>query len=109
MWEVVALEAKWADPDLGGEVYAAEGVEKGDAGLATKRRVGERGDVRMRSDRRNRSGDWDHALAGLHLGPGPDVPGHPNSIDALLICAHLRHLSFLSVSVFSFFFLVFSF
>ena len=45
--KVVALEAERADPDLGSEVDAAEGVEKGDASLATKRRVGERGDVRM--------------------------------------------------------------
>lgn len=95
MGKVVALEAKRTDPDLGSEVDAAEGVEKGDAGLTTKRSVREGGDVRMRSDRGNISGDWDDALASLHLGLRPDVPGHTNSVDALLICAHLRHLSFL--------------
>lgn len=38
--EVVALEAEWADPDLGGEVDDAEGVEDGAARAAAQRSVG---------------------------------------------------------------------
>lgn len=37
--EVVALEAEGADPDVGGEVDAAEGVEDGRARLAAEGRV----------------------------------------------------------------------
>jgi len=36
---VVALEAEGADPDLGGEVDDAEGIENGAARAASERRV----------------------------------------------------------------------
>lgn len=88
--EVVALEAERADPDERSEVDAAEGVEHHRAGLAPQRRVGERRDLVVRPDRGNRGGDWDHALARLHLRPGPHVPRHPNPVDPLRI--HVRHL-----------------
>lgn len=44
----------------------------------------------MRSDRRDRGGQWDHAFAQLDFGPWPDVPRHPNSVDSFWI--HLSHL-----------------
>lgn len=90
--EMVALEAEGADPDLGGEVHAREGVEDGGAGLAPERRVGERGDLTVVPDRRDADGEWDHALAGLDLGARPCVPRHPYSVDPLGIrVRHLRH------------------
>lgn len=92
--EVIALVAKGADPDLRAEVHSRERVEDGRAGLASKRRVRERWDVRVGTDRRNGGRKWDHALARLHLGARPDVPRHPHSVETLRICArHLRHLS----------------
>lgn len=38
-WEVVALEAEGADPDLGGEIDDAERVENGTTCSATEWRV----------------------------------------------------------------------
>lgn len=38
-WEVVALEAEGADPDLGGEIHDAERVENGTTCSATEWRV----------------------------------------------------------------------
>lgn len=90
--EVVALEAEGADPDLGGEVDATEGVEDGGAGLAAERGVREGGDLRVGADRGDHGGEWDHALAGLNLRAWPRVPRHPDAVDALGIGArHLRH------------------
>ena len=48
--EVVALEAEGADPDLGSEVHAAEGVQRRQTCLATKRRVWQRGNVGVGTD-----------------------------------------------------------
>lgn len=45
--EMVALVTQNADPDLGGEIHAAKGVESRHASLAAKRRVRERGDIGM--------------------------------------------------------------
>lgn len=90
--EMVALVAEGADPDLGVEVDAREGVEDGGAGLAPQRRVGERGDVRVAPDRSDAGGEWDHALAGLDLGAWPDIPRHAHSVDPFGVCVgHLRH------------------
>lgn len=61
--EVVALVAEGADPDLGGEVDAGEGVEGGGAGLTTERGVREAGDVRVGTDQSHRRRQRDHALA----------------------------------------------
>lgn len=60
---MVALEAKGADPDLGGEIHATEGVQGGEACLASERRVREREYIWMRSDWSDRSSEWNHALA----------------------------------------------
>lgn len=90
--EVVALVAEGADPEEGGEVDAGEGVEDNGAGLASERRVGERGNVGVWADRRDRGGEWDHALAGFDLCSGPGVPGHADAVEALRIwLCHLRH------------------
>lgn len=90
--EVTALVAEGADPDLGGEINTGEGVESSGAGLATQRRVRERGDIRMRTDRGNGSGEWDHALGGFDFGTRPNVPRHTDSVDSFRICAgHFRH------------------
>jgi len=70
--EVVAGEAERADPDLGGEVDAREGVEERGAGsLATERRVrerrrGRRGGVRDATGR-DGGGERHDAAAGLDL------------------------------------------
>lgn len=89
---MITLVAERADPDLGGEVDAREGVEGGRAGLAAQRRVWERGDVGVGPDRGDAGGEWDHALAGLHLSAWPNVPRHPHSVDPLRVCVrHLRH------------------
>lgn len=93
--EVVALVAEGADPDLGREVHAREGVEDGRAGLASEGRVREREDIRVRADRGDGRREWDHALAGFHLSARPDVPRHAHSVETLGICVgHLRHVSF---------------
>lgn len=94
--EVVALKAEWADPNQGREVDTAERVENGGAGLASERRVRIVGYVWVRTDRRNRSGDWNDALACFNFCARPGVPGHTNTIDSLWICvSHFRrHLQF---------------
>jgi len=90
--EVVALVAEGADPDLGGEVDAGEGVEGGGAGFAAERGVLEAGDVRVGTDEGDGGGERDDALAGFDLGAGPHVPRHAHSVDTLGIWArHLRH------------------
>lgn len=91
--EMVSLVTERADPDLRGEVHARVRVEQSRACLASQRRVWERGDIRMRSDRRNRRREWDHALARFNLRTWPNVPRHPDSVESLRICVrHLRHL-----------------
>lgn len=93
---MVPLITKRADPDLGSEVDAREGVEDGRASLTSQRRVRERGDIRVRTHRRDTGGEWDHALAGLHLRSRPYIPRHSHSIDSFRICVrHLRHLCLL--------------
>ena len=87
--ERVALEAERADPDLGGEIDAGEGVEDGDAGSAFEGSVRERRDVGVATDRGDGGGERDHALAGFDLGARPHVPGHANSVHAFGI--HLCH------------------
>lgn len=87
--EVVAREAKRADPDLGGVVDAGEGIEEGGARrLAAERWVGEggRGEGLGRADRRDGGGERDNAAAGLDLGPWPGVPCEANSVRAIGIC-----------------------
>ena len=69
--EMVALEAEGADPDLGGEVDAGEGVEGGGAGFASEWGVREGGNVRVWPDWGDCGGEWDHALAGVHLRAWP--------------------------------------
>ena len=88
--ERVPLEAERADPDLGGEIDAGEGVEDGDAGAALEGSVGEGRDVGVAADRGDGGGEGDDALAGFDLGARPDVPGHANSVHAFGI--HVRHL-----------------
>nr|POE46402.1 hypothetical protein CFP56_56725 [Quercus suber] len=60
--EVVALKAKWADPDLGDEVDNGEGVENGATYAATEREVREEGDVQKRYDWRVDGRDWDDVV-----------------------------------------------
>jgi len=90
--KVVALVAEGADPDLGSEVDAREGVEGGGAGLAAERGVLEAGDVRVGADEGDGGCQRDDALARFHLGAGPHVPRHAHSVNSLGIWArHLRH------------------
>ena len=91
--KVVAVEAEGADPDLGGEVDAREGVEDGGAGLAAERRVGERGgNVWVGTEEGNGCGEGYDALARLHLGARPQVPRHAHSVHAFRIRrSHFRH------------------
>lgn len=79
--EMVPLEAERADPDLGGEIDLTEGIEAGETGLASERRVREGRDLGVAADRGDRGGDWDHALARFHFGSRPRVPGHSDSVD----------------------------
>ncbi|RWV86489.1 hypothetical protein GW17_00051610, partial [Ensete ventricosum] len=82
--EVVAGEAEGADPDLGGEVDAGKGVEDGRARrFAAERGVGEDDKGGGGADRGDGGGDGDHALARLHLGSGPRVPGHADAVWAV--------------------------
>lgn len=87
--EMTSLVTKRADPNLCGEVDTRKRVENGGARLATERRVRESGDLRVRTDRGDRGGEWNNALAGLDLGARPNIPGHTNSIDSFGIC--VRH------------------
>lgn len=90
--EVVALEADGADPDLGGEIDAREGVESGGAGAAAEGSVGDGLDVAVVADRGDAGGDGDDALAGFDFVAGPDVPRHPDGVDSFRIEAlHLCH------------------
>jgi len=78
--EVVALEAEGADPDLGGEVDDAEGVEDGAARAAPERGVVEdrhRGEVLYRSVD---GGDGDDGVLGVLLRAGDHVPRHSNAV-----------------------------
>lgn len=88
--EIIPLETKRADPNFGVEIDAAKRVEHGGAGLTLERRILESEDVGMRSDRRDRGGEWDHALAQFDFGAWPGVPRHPYSVYTLWI--HLSHL-----------------
>lgn len=72
--KMVALVTERTDPDLGCEVHAREAVKDCGAGFAAKRRVWERGDVWVWTDRGNGGGEWDHALAGFDFGAWPYVP-----------------------------------
>lgn len=86
--EVVAGEAERADPDLGSEVDAGEGVEEGRAGgLAAERRVRERrrGERLGRADRGDRGGERHDAAARLHLGARPGVPGEADGVGAVRV------------------------
>lgn len=88
--EVVAGEAERADPDLGSEVDAGEGVEEGRAGgLAAERRVRERrrGERLGRADRGDRGGERHDAAARLHLGARPGVPGEADGVRAVRVRA----------------------
>jgi len=81
--KVVAVVAEGADPDLGGEVDAREGVEDGGAGLAAERRVGERGgNVGVGAEEGDGCSEGDDALARLHLGARPQVPRHSHTVNA---------------------------
>lgn len=88
--KVVALEAKWADPDEGGEVDTTEGIKHGGAGLASEWSIGIGGDEGVSADRRDRGCDWNHTLASFNFCAWPGVPGHTNSVDSLWI--GIRHL-----------------
>ncbi|RWW07863.1 hypothetical protein GW17_00028730, partial [Ensete ventricosum] len=82
--EVVAGEAEGADPDLGEEVDAGKGVEDRAARrLAAERGVREDDEEGGGTDRGDGGGDGDDALARLHLGPGPRVPGHADAIGSV--------------------------
>ena len=91
--KVIAVVAEGADPDLGGEVDAREGVEDGGAGLAAERRVGKRGgNARVGAEEGDGCGEGDDALARLHLGARPQVPRHSHTVHAFGIrLSHLRH------------------
>lgn len=89
---MTSLIAKRADPNLGGKVNTGKRVKNGGARLTSERRVRESGDLRVRTDRSDRSGEWNNALAGFNFGTRPNIPGHTNSIDSFWICVrHFRH------------------
>lgn len=89
---MVTLVTKGTDPDLSIEIDARERIENGRASFTAEWSVRKRGNIWMRSNRRNTGGEWDHTLAGFDFGARPDVPGHSNSIDSFRICVrHLRH------------------
>lgn len=88
--EVVPGEAERADPDLGGEVDAREGIEEGRAGrLAAERRVWQRRRGRgggVRDARGRDSGGERHdAATGLDLGARPGVPGEADGVGAVRV------------------------
>ncbi|RDX67816.1 hypothetical protein CR513_53262, partial [Mucuna pruriens] len=91
--EVVAIVAEGADPDLGGEVNAREGIEDRRAGSAAERGVRECGrDVRVVTDEGDGGGQGNHALARLHFRARPQVPRHAHAVHAFRIgVRHLRH------------------
>lgn len=75
---MVSLETDGADPDLGGEIDAREGVESGGAGAAAEGSVGDGLDVAVVADRGDAGRDGDDALAGFDFVARPDVPRHPD-------------------------------
>ncbi|KAF2312542.1 hypothetical protein GH714_035014 [Hevea brasiliensis] len=79
-WEVVALEAEGADPDLGGKINDGERVKHGAASTATEGRVREDGRVRKGFDRSVNGGDGDHTVAGLLLGAWEHIPRHSHAV-----------------------------
>ncbi|KAL4283146.1 hypothetical protein GQ457_16G027870 [Hibiscus cannabinus] len=89
---MVTLVTERADPDLGSEVDAREGVQRSRTRLAPKWRVRERGYVRVRTDRSDGSRQRNHTLAGFDFGPRPNVPRHPNGVHPFRIhVGHFRH------------------
>lgn len=83
--EVVALVAKGADPDEGGEIDAGEGRDNRGAGFAVERRVGERENGGVGVERRERGGERDDAFREFDFGAGPGVPCHTHAVDVGLI------------------------
>ena len=78
--EVVALEAKRADSDLGGKVNDGKGVEDGATCAALEREVREEGDVRERSNWRVDGRDWDKTVRGFLLHARDHVPWHSDFV-----------------------------
>lgn len=90
--KVVPLVADRADPHERRVVDNSVRIESGSTCLAPKRRVGERWDVGVRPERRDRERDWDHDLASLDFGAWPGIPRHPYAVNSLGIgLRHLRH------------------
>lgn len=67
-WEVIALEAEGADPDLGREIDDRKWVKHGAASAATEGSVGKDRHVGEGLDWGIDGGDRDHTVAGLLLG-----------------------------------------
>ena len=82
---MVPLEAEGADPDLGGEIDDAEGVEDGAARAAAERGVGEEGRGGEVPERSVDGGDGDDGVGGFLLGAGDHVPGHADAVLGLQI------------------------
>lgn len=102
--EVVALEAERADPDLGGEIGVAEGVEDGSAGAAAEGGVRNEGRRLRRGERLERGvdcRDGDDAVVGFLLRAWKYVPWHANSIYGFDLY-EFRHLppSLLSLTIY---------
>lgn len=72
--EMASLVAKRADPNLSGKVHTGKWVENGGARLATERCIRKSRDLRMMTDRSDRSSEWNNALAGFNLGTWPNIP-----------------------------------
>lgn len=89
-WEVVALVADGAQPDLGVVVDDAKGVEDGSAGAASERGVGEELEGGDRVERGVDGGDGDDAVRRLLLGAGDHVPRHPHAVLGLEL-REVRH------------------
>lgn len=89
--EVVALVAEGADPDLGFEVDAAEGVEDGGAAaLADDRLVRKDWQVLDRLERRVEASEGDHHARGLKAGGGPHIPREAHAVGRLHL-VEIRH------------------
>lgn len=71
---MIALITERTDPDLGSIIHACISIKSGGAGLTAERRVGERRNLRMRTDRRDAGGERDDTLASFDFGARPGVP-----------------------------------